>query len=151
MGRFVYVRGVFVNEKIITCAVLLISGMTENEISFQIRGAIFKIYNALGPGLLESAYTAVLSYELAKRGLRVSREVPVPLIYDEVHMDVGYRMDLKVEDKVLIEVKSVEKLTEAHHKFVITYLRLANLKLGILVNFSTSDIAGSIYRKVNSL
>ena len=125
--------------------------MTENEISYEIRGAIFKVYNELGPGLLESAYVAVLYYELEKRGLRVAKEAPVPLIYEEVHMDVGYRMDLKVENKVLIEVKSVEKLTEVHHKFVTTYLKLAKLKLGILVNFATSNIAGSIYRKVNGL
>lgn len=125
--------------------------MTENEISYHIRGKIFQIYNQLGPGLLESAYTAILYYELSKDGLLIRKEVPVPLIYDGVQLDAGYRIDLVVEDKVLIEVKSVEQIHEVHHKQVITYLRLAKLKLGLLVNFNTDCIAKSIYRKVNNL
>ncbi|HEY6914675.1 MAG TPA: GxxExxY protein [Paludibacter sp.] len=125
--------------------------MTENEISFKIRGAIFKIYNALGPGLLESAYEAVLSYELTQMGLNVKTQVPLPLIYNEIKLDVGYRLDLLVEDKVIVELKSVENMTEVHHKQIITYLKLSGKKLGLLVNFNTQDIEHSIFRKVNGL
>jgi GxxExxY protein len=88
--------------------------MTENEISYLIRGAIFKIYNALGPGLYESAYEAVLVYELKKMNLEVKQQVQLPLVYEDVSMEVGYRIDIWVENKVLIEVKSVENLLEVH-------------------------------------
>lgn len=125
--------------------------MTENEISYKIRGAIFKVYNALGPGLLESAYEAVLAYELNKIGLDVKTQVPLPLIYEEVKLDVGYRIDILVENKVIIEIKSVESISEVHHKQVITYLKLTGLKLGLLVNFNCEDIQKSISRKVNNL
>lgn len=125
--------------------------MQENDISYLIRGSIYDMYQKLGPGLLESVYLRVLEYELCKKGLKVRREVPVPLIYDEVKMDVGFRIDLLINDKVIIEVKSVETLAEVNHKQVITYLKLTRLKLGILVNFNTTDINNSIYRKVNSL
>ena len=125
--------------------------MTENEISYKIRGSIFKVFNALGPGLLESAYEAALMYELLKLGLKVKPEVAFPLIYDELKMDVGYRIDLLVEEKVIIEIKSVENLAEVHHKQVITYLKLSGKKLGLLVNFNCVKIDESIYRKVNGL
>lgn len=125
--------------------------MTENEISYKIRGAIFKVFNALGPGLLESAYEAVLMYELQKMGLRVKQQAPLPLIYDDIKLDVGYRLDLLVEDLVIVEIKSVEKLAEVHHKQVITYLKLSGIKLGLLVNFNCVDIADSIIRKANGL
>lgn len=125
--------------------------MTENDISYIIRGAIFKVYNALGPGLLESAYEAVLAYELRKEGLKVSVQVALPLVYEDVMMDVGYKIDILVEDKVVIEIKSVESLIEVHHKQVITYLKLSNNKLGILVNFNCEHIDKSIFRKVNGL
>jgi len=125
--------------------------MTENDISYKIRGAIFKVYNTLGPGLLESAYEAVLMHELIKEGLNVKSQVPLPLVYDNIKMDVGYRIDLLIEDKVIIEIKSVENLAEVHHKQVLTYLKLSGLKLGILVNFNCSEIDKSIYRKVNGL
>jgi GxxExxY protein len=125
--------------------------MTENDISYKIRGAIFKVFNALGPGLLESAYEAVLMHELAKEGLEVKAQVPLPLIYDEIKMDVGYRIDLLVENKVIIEIKSVENLAEVHHKQVLTYLKLSGLKLGLLVNFNCVEIDKSIFRKVNGL
>lgn len=125
--------------------------MTENEISYKIRGSIFKVFNALGPGLLESAYEAALMYELLKLGLKVKPEVALPLIYDELKMDVGYRIDLLVEEKVIIEIKSVENLAEVHHKQVITYLKLSGKKLGLLVNFNCVKIDESIYRKVNGL
>ena len=125
--------------------------MTENEISYQIRGAIFKVYNALGPGLLESAYEAVLAYELQKEGLEVKIQLPLPLIYEQVKLDVGYRIDIMVNNKVIIEIKSVETLTEVHHKQVLTYLRLSERKLGLLVNFNCNEIEKSIFRKVNGL
>ncbi|HSR40236.1 MAG TPA: GxxExxY protein [Phnomibacter sp.] len=125
--------------------------MTENEISYQIRGAIFKVYNALGPGLLESAYEAALIYELEQLNLRVRNQVPLPMVYETIRVDAGYRVDLIVEDAVLIEVKSVENLQEVHHKQVITYLKLSGIKLGILVNFNSDDISKGIFRKVNGL
>jgi len=125
--------------------------MTENDISYRIRGAIFKVFNELGPGLLESAYEAVLMYELAKEGLDVKAQVPLPLVYDEIKLDVGYRIDLLVENKVIIEIKSVENLAEVHHKQVLTYLKLSGLKLALLVNFNCAEIDKSIFRKVNGL
>jgi len=125
--------------------------MTENEISFIIRGAIFRIYNNLGPGLYESVYIVALKYELEKAGLDVKLEVGVPFYYDTQKLDLGYRIDLLVNDKVIIEVKSVENLAEVHHKQVITYLRLSNLKLAILVNFNVQEIVKGVFRKVNNL
>ena len=125
--------------------------MTENDISFVIRGAIFKVYNRFGPGLLESVYVMALEHELKKAGLKVLREVELPVIYDEVQLGVGFRMDLLVADLVIIEVKSVENLAEVHHKQVITYLKLTGKKLAILVNFNVVDIEKGIFRKVNGL
>ena len=125
--------------------------MTENDISYKIRGAIYSVYNDLGPGLLESAYEAMLAFELKKSGLKIKTQVPLPLFRDEVRLDVGYRIDIIVESKVIIEIKSVETLSDVHHKQVLTYLKISGLKLGILVNFNTSDINNSIYRKVNGL
>lgn len=125
--------------------------MTENEISYKIRGAIFIVYNKLGPGLLESAYEAALAYELSKDGLKVRTQVGLPFRYEEIKLEVGYRLDLLVEDKVVIEVKSVDDLADVHFKQVVTYLKLSGLKLGILVNFNTSDIKESIKRVVNKL
>lgn len=124
---------------------------TENEISFLIRGAIFKVYNELGPGLLESVYETVLSYELEKKGLSVKRQVMLPIFYDDLELDNGYRLDLLVNNKVIIEIKSVEKLAKVHHKQVLTYLKLSELKLGILVNFNEDNIIEGIFRKVNKL
>ncbi|MCC7157933.1 MAG: GxxExxY protein [Ignavibacteria bacterium] len=125
--------------------------MTENEISFIIRGAIFKVYNTLGPGLLESVYVAALTFELRKAGLEVQNEVPVSVSYETEKLDIGFRMDMLVEKKVNIEVKSIQNISEVHHKISLTYLRLTGLKLGILVNFCTDNISKSIFRKVNKL
>lgn len=125
--------------------------MNENDISFKIRGAIFNVYNILGPGLLESAYEAALVYELKKGGLHVQNQVALPMIYEEVKVDIGYRLDIIVEHKVIIEIKSVENLLDVHHKQLITYLKLSEMKLGILVNFNSDDISKSIFRKVNGL
>lgn len=125
--------------------------MTENDISYIIRGAIYKVYSHLGPGLLESVYVAALKYEMQKEGLKVLSEVPVPVYYENEKLELGFRIDLLVEDKVLIEVKSVEKLAEVHHKQVLTYLKLKDIKLGILVNFNVESINDGIFRKVNGL
>ena len=124
---------------------------SENEISYNVRGAILQVYKALGPGLLESAYKANLSYELSKYGYKVELEVPVPVIYDGVKLDIGFRIDILIENNVIIEVKSIEQLAPVHHKQVITYLKLSGKKLGLLVNFNSDDILNSISRKVNGL
>jgi GxxExxY protein len=125
--------------------------MTENQISYCIRGAIYEVYNRLGPGLLESVYVSALEWELQEQGLKVDREVSVPVVYKGVRLALGFRIDLLIEQKVLIEVKSVETLHNKHHKQVLNYLKLSGLKLGILVNFNTNDIDDEIYRKVNNL
>lgn len=125
--------------------------MEENIISFEIRGCIFKVYNSLGPGLLESVYESALEYELRERGFGVQTQVPVPVIYNSVKLDLGFRADIIVEKKVIIEIKSVENIAEVHHKQILTYLKLTGMKLGLLVNFNTEDITHSIFRKVNGL
>ena len=125
--------------------------MTENEISYKIRGAIFKVFKNLGPGLLESVYVVALQFELKKEGSRVLKNVPVPVYYEKEKLEVGFRIDLLIENKVIIEVKSLENLVEIHHKQVITYLKLTGLKLGLLVNFNVDNISTGIYRKVNGL
>ena len=128
-----------------------IDDMKENDISYIIRGVIFKVYNTLGPGLLESVYVAALMYELKKEGLSVSKEVAVPVYYNDEKLEKGFRLDILVEDKVIIEVKSVQNLAEVHHKQVLTYLKLTKLKLAILVNFNVDEIIQGIFRKVNNL
>jgi GxxExxY protein len=125
--------------------------MTENEISYLIRGAIFKVYTKLGPGLLESVYVLALATELQKQGLSVSTQVPMRVTYDEEVLDGGFRADIIVNNLVIIEVKSVEGLLPVHHKQLLTYLKLTGLKLGIIVNFNTDNIASAIFRKVNHL
>jgi len=126
--------------------------MTENEISYEIRGAIFSVHNYFGPGLFESVYKAALMKELAARGLRVMCEVPIPVFYHEEKLDeIGFKIDIMVEGKVIIEIKSIENLLPVHHKQIITYLKLTEIKLGILVNFNCVDIANNIFRKVNGL
>ncbi len=124
--------------------------MTENEITFLTRGSIFSVYNALGPGLFESCYEAAMEYELTNRGLIVERQVVLPVMYHDLRLDVGYRLDLLIEKKVIVEIKSVETLAKVHFKQLVTYLKLSDLKVGILVNFNTAEISGSIYRKVNN-
>jgi GxxExxY protein len=125
--------------------------MTENEISYLIRGCIFKVYNHYGPGLLESAYLNALLYEIQECGLKVKTEIGVPLVYKGMRLSQGYRLDVLVEEKVIIEIKSVEALLEVHHKQVITYLRLTGLRLTLLINFNVDDIAKGIFRNVNGL
>lgn len=125
--------------------------MTENEISYIIRGAVFDIYNAIGPGLLESAYETALLYELSNKGLDVRTQVGLPFTYKEIKLEIGYRVDLLVNEKVIVEVKSVEKLVDVHYKQLLTYLKLSNCKLGLLVNFNSSKIDENIKRVVNNL
>ncbi len=126
--------------------------MTENEISYQIRGAIFNVYKELGPGLLESVYEEALTYELQKRGLSVERQLEVPIHYDGHLLNSSLRLDLLVEGKVIVELKSVKELQEVFFKQTRTYLRLKGLKLGLLVNFNTDDILNnSIHRVVSGL
>ena len=125
--------------------------MTENEIATVVVDAAYKLHTALGPGLLESAYEALLIYELRKRGLRVVSQQPMPLIYDGVEMDVGYRADLVVEDKVIVELKSVERMAAVHYKQLLTYLRVSDRRLGLLINFGMPLIKDGIRRVVSQL
>lgn len=125
--------------------------MTENDTSYKLRGAIYRVFNMLGPGLLESAYEAALIYELTKMGLKFRSQVALPLVYDNIKMNIGYRIDLIVEEKVIVEIKSVENIAEVHHKQVLTYLKLSGFKLGLLVNFNCTEIGKNIFRKVNGL
>ena len=122
--------------------------MTENEISYIIRGAIYKVYNELGPGLLESIYEAALCYQLRKDGLHIASQVPLKVLYDGKTLPIDYRLDILVEDKVIIEIKSVEEMKDLFHKQMLTYMRIAKVRLGILVNFNTGDINSNIIRKI---
>ncbi len=125
--------------------------MTENEIATQIVDAAFKIHTTLGPGLFESVYETVMAQELVNRGLKVVRQQPIPVVWEDVHMEAGFRADLIVEGKVIIEIKSVEKLAPVHRKQLLTYLRLSGIHLGILINFDTELIKDGIARVVNNL
>lgn len=124
--------------------------MTQNEITYEIRAAIYEVYFALGPGLLESSYEFALKHELRSRGLDVKSQLKLSLNYKDATWEDAYRIDLLVEDQVIIEIKSVESLHPLHHKQLISYLKLSGLQLGILVNFNTDYIKGNIFRKLNS-
>jgi len=125
--------------------------MTENEIATAILDAAFKIHRTLGPGLLESVYQATLNFELQKRGLKVLQQVGLPVYYEEIKLEVGFRVDLIVAEKVIIEIKSVEALAPVHTKQLLTYLRLMNLRLGLLLNFNEELMKNGIQRVVNGL
>ncbi len=125
--------------------------MSENEIGEMLLGCAIRVHSALGPGLLESAYEACLLYELEKAGLKATRQVPVPLMYNEVELDVGYRIDLLVEETVIVEVKAVEQLLPIHTAQLLSYLRLSGRKLGYLLNFNTVQMRKGIKRVVNNL
>ena len=125
--------------------------MTENEIAKVVVDACYHIHTRLGPGLLESVYVRILEYELTKRGLHVRREVPVSFRYDELEFDEGFRADLIVEEIVILELKSVEATAPVHKKQLITYLKLTQLKLGLLINFGAPLIKNGIFRLVNRL
>ena len=123
--------------------------MTDNELTYQIRGAIFDVYNTLGPGLLESVYEEALVFELKQRGLQVARQVEVPIIYKENVLKTALRLDLLVEDSVIVELKSVEEMKPVFAKQLLTYLKLMNKRLGLLVNFSSDNIIDGVHRVVN--
>ena len=125
--------------------------MTENQISYQIRGAIFDVYNELGPGLLESVYEEAMVYELKKRGMSIQRQLEVPIIYKGEKLLTDLRLDLLVENSVIVELKSVSDLQDVHYKQLLTYLKLTKKRLGILVNFNTDDIQYDIKRVANGL
>ena len=125
--------------------------MTENAIAKEIVGAAYRIHTTLGPGLFESVYHTVLKYELDRRGLRNVTEQPIPVVYDSIRMDTGFRADFVVEDKVIVELKSLESLAPVHYKQLLTYLRLADKRLGLLINFNVALIKNGITRIVNGL
>ena len=125
--------------------------MTENEISNKIIGIAIDVHRSLGPGLLESAYKECLYYRLRKEGFLVEKEKPMPLIYEEVRLECGYRIDILVESKVVIEIKSAEALNEVHLAQTLTYMKLGNYKLGLLINFNVSLLKDGIRRVVNRI
>jgi GxxExxY protein len=125
--------------------------MTENEIAKQVVDAAYHIHKQLGPGLLESVYEVILAHELKKRGLKTARQVAIPIIYDSLTFEEGFRADIIVEDKVILELKSVESISRVHKKQLLTYLRLADKRLGLLINFGEELIRDGISRVVNGL
>jgi len=125
--------------------------MDENEISSRVIGAAIELHKQLGPGLLESVYERSLAYELNNSGLYIKTQVPVPFIYKEIDMDVGFKIDILVEEKVIIELKSIEALAPVHFAQVLTYLKITNLKLGLLINFNVKLLKEGIHRIVNNL
>jgi GxxExxY protein len=125
--------------------------MTENEISYKIIGVAIELHKKLGPGLLESVYENALAFDLREISLKILQQVPMPLIYKKVKMEAGFRLDLLVEDKVIIEIKSIETLAPVHFSQVLTYLRLSDKKLGLLINFNTEVLKKGIHRVVNNL
>jgi GxxExxY protein len=125
--------------------------MHENEIARLVVDAAYQIHTTLGPGLLESVYETILSYELRRRGLTVIRQMPIPVVYEEMSFDEGFRADLVVQSKVIVELKSIEKVAPVHKKQLLTYLRLADKQLGLLINFGEALIKNGITRIVNRL
>lgn len=125
--------------------------MTENQIATAVVDAAVKIHRTLGPGLFESVYELALAYELQKRGLRVVHQVGLPVHYEEVRLELGFRVDLIVDGKVIVEIKSIEALAPVHKKQLLTYLRLTDLRLGLLINFNVELIKYGIQRVVNNL
>ena len=125
--------------------------MTENHISKEIVDSALKVHKQLGPGLLESAYEECLAYELIQRDLYVERQKALPLVYEEVKLEAGYRVDLLIEKKVIVEIKAVDALNDVHLAQILTYLKLSNCKLGLLINFNVALIKEGIQRVVNRL
>ena len=125
--------------------------MTENEIATYVVNSAFKVHKTLGPGLLESAYEACLFYGLSESGLYVEKQKPLPVIYQEIELDIGYRVDLMIENKVIVEIKSVSTLTDVLLAQILTYLKLSNCKLGFLINFNVTLLKDGIKRVVNNL
>ena len=125
--------------------------MTENELSNKIIGLAIEVHTVLGPGLLESAYKECLYYKMGKSGLYVEKEKPMPLVFEEVKLDCGYRIDLLAEKKLVIEIKSVDALNDVHLAQTLTYMKLGNYKLGLLLNFNVVKLKEGIKRVVNGL
>jgi GxxExxY protein len=125
--------------------------MTENEISKILVDIFVRVHSALGPGLLESVYEEVICFELEKNGLKHKRQHGIPVFYNDVKMEIGFRADIIVEDKVIIEIKSVDILAPVHHKQLLTYLKLMDIKLGLLVNFNVNLVKEGIVRIANNL
>ena len=125
--------------------------MDENRLSNLVIGAAIEVHQALGPGLLESAYQECLYYELIQSNLNVVKEKPLPLVYHDVQLECGYRVDLWVENKLIVEIKSVDSLNDIHLAQVLTYLKLSDCKLGLLINFNTKLLKHGIKRVVNNL
>ncbi|WP_320111128.1 GxxExxY protein [Draconibacterium orientale] len=125
--------------------------MNENDLSYKTIGAAIEIHKVVGPGLLESAYENALAFELREIGFEVKQQVSMPFVFKEVKQDVGYRIDLVINDKILVEVKSVETLAPVHYAQTLTYLKLLGLKLGLLINFNISVLKDGIHRIVNNL
>jgi GxxExxY protein len=131
--------------------ILYFLSMTENEISTIVVDTCYKMHVKLGPGLLESVYEAILYYELTKKGLFVERQKTLPVVWDEIKLDIGFRTDLIIENKLILEIKSIEKITEVHAKQIMTYLKITKMKLGLLINFNVPLIKFGITRIVNNL
>jgi GxxExxY protein len=125
--------------------------VTENEIGEIVIGAAIKVHSAVGPGLLESAYETCLGYELEKRGMRIRKQVPLPVRYEELTVDNGYRIDILVEDKVVVELKAVAAILPVHRGQLLSYLRLGGFKLGYLLNFHVPQMREGVVRMVNGL
>ena len=125
--------------------------MNENELSRVVFDCALKVHQTLGPGLLESAYEECLFYELKKTGLEIQKQKPLPLVYEEVKLDVGYRLDIIIENKLILEIKSVDALNDIHFAQLLTYLKLTDCKLGLLINFNVVLIKNGIKRVVNNL
>ena len=125
--------------------------MTENEISYKIIGAAIEIHKTVGPGLLESAYESALVYDLREIGFNVEQQKSMPFIYKDIRQDIGYRIDLLINNKVIVELKSIENLAPVHFAQTLTYLRLSNLKLALLINFNNKVLRNGIHRIVNNL
>jgi len=122
-----------------------------NQITERIIGAAIDVHRALGPGLLESAYEACLAFELAQRGLHLEQQKPLPVVYRNVHLDCGYRLDLVVEDQVIVEIKAVDRLAPIHEAQLLSYLRLSGCKVGLLINFNVTILKHGLRRLVHNL
>ncbi len=125
--------------------------MNENDISYEIIGSAIELHKSIGAGLLESVYETTLAFDLREKGMEVQQQVPMPLVYKEVKQDIGYRIDLIVDNKVLVEIKSVETLAPVHFSQTLTYLKLSGLNLGLLINFNSITLKEGIHRLVNNL
>jgi len=124
--------------------------MTQNGLTGEIIGAAMKVHSALGPGILESAYEACLAYELTNRGYSVERQKLLPIVYEQITIDCGYRIDLLVNDTIIIELKAVEQILPIHHAQILSYLRLSGKELGLLINFHELHLRNGIHRKINT-